>query len=152
MTRRRASRPRPHGDGGTILVLLLGFLAVLVLLVAVVVNVSAVVLAKRGVASAADGAAVSAAQALDLPALYGRGLAGGAVPLDPALAAARVDEYEAGARAGQPGLELRLARVDGGSTAVVRAARLVELPFGRLLGFEPVRVEAEARARAPVLP
>jgi hypothetical protein len=45
-----------------------------------------------------------------------------------------------------------LARIDGGTTVVVRGVRDVELPFGRVLGFRPVRVEAEARARAPVLP
>ena len=53
------TRDRPRDDDGTILVLLLGFVAVLLLRVAVVVNVSAVILAKRGVASATDGAAES---------------------------------------------------------------------------------------------
>lgn len=145
-------RPHPREDDGTILVLLLGFTAVLLLLVAVVVNVSAVILAKRGLASATDGAAVSAAQALDLDALYAGGLAGGRIPLDPGEAAARIAAYEAGARAGQPGLELRLARIDAGTTVVVQGVRSVRLPFGQVLGFRPVRVEAEARARAPVSP
>ena len=145
-------RPDPRDDSGTILVLLLGFTAVLLLMVAVVVNVSAVILAKRGVVSAADGAAVSAAQALDLDALYAGGLASGRIPLDAREAAARIASYQSGAQAGQPGLQLRLARIDGGTTVVVQGARMVELPFGRLLGFRPVRVEAEARARAPVVP
>jgi len=146
------TRPDPRDDSGTILVLLLGFVAVLLLMVAVVVNVSAVILAKRGVVSAADGAAVSAAQSLDLAALYAGGLADGRVPLDAGEAAGRVAAYEAGAQDGQPGLQLRLARIDAGTTVVVQGARTVELPFGRLLGFQPVRVEAEARARAPVSP
>ena len=145
-------RRRPEGDDGTILVLLLGFVAVLLLMVAVVVNVSAVILAKRGVASATDGAAVSAAQSLDLAALYAGGLSGGRVPVDAGEAAGRVAAYEAGAQSGQPGLQLRLARIDAGTTVVVQGVRSVELPFGRLLGFQPVRVEAEARARAPVSP
>lgn len=139
-------------DEGTVLVLLLGFTAVLLLLVAVVVNVSAVVLAKRGVVSAADGAAVSAAQSLDLEALYAGGLSTGRVPLDEGEAAARVAAYASDAQDGQPGLQLRLARVDAGTTVVVQGLRMVELPFGRILGFAPVRVEAEARARAPVVP
>ena len=145
-------RVHARGDDGTILVLLLGFTAVLLLMVAVVVNVSSVILAKRGLVSAADGAAVSAAQSLDLDALYSGGLAGGRIPLDAREAAARVAAYEAGAAAGQPGLQLRLARTDDGTTVVVQGVRMVELPFGRLLGFRPVRVEAEARARAPVAP
>jgi len=56
-------QPRLRDDEGTILLLVLGFTAVLMLMVAVVVNVSAVILAKRGLASTADGAAVSAAPA-----------------------------------------------------------------------------------------
>lgn len=70
-------RPDPRDDTGTILVLLLGFTAVLLLMVAVVVNVSSIVLAKRGVASATDGAAVAAAQELDLRVLYAVGSAHG---------------------------------------------------------------------------
>ena len=139
-------------DEGTILVLLLGFTAVLLLMVAVVVNVSAVILAKRGLASAADGAAVSAAQALDLDALYARGLDAGRIPLDTGQARARVASYEAQAVGSQPGLQLAVAISSDGTTAIVRGRREVRLPFGRLLGFRPVTVEAEARARAPVTP
>lgn len=139
---------RPSGDEGTVLVLVLGFTGILVLLVGVVVDVSAVVLAKRGVASAADGAAVSAAQALDLEAVYAGGL-GAQVPLRLSEARSRVAAYEAHARPAQPGLSLAL-RLDG-RTAVVTGARTVALPF-RLPGTESVRVSAVARARAPVLP
>ena len=139
---------RPRGDQGTVLVLVLGFHAVLVLLVGVVVDVSSVVLAKRAVAGAADGAAVSAAQALDVQALYAGGL-GGHVPLDLAGARSRVAAYEAQVRVDQPGLSLGL-RLEGG-TAVVTATRTVGLPF-RLPGAGPVRVRAVARARAPVRP
>ena len=143
-------RLHPRDDSGTILVLLLGFTAVLLLMVAVVVNVSSVILAKRGVASAADGAAIAAAQELDLSVLYADGL-GARIPLDPRLVSSRVEAYEVQARASQPGLQLQGA-VEGGTTAVVRAARVVELPFGQILGFQPVTVRAEARAQAPTVP
>jgi len=139
-------------DSGTILVLVLGFVAVLLLMVGVVVNVSVVILAKRGLVSTADGAAVAAAQSLDLAALYAGGLSEDGIPLDTGLAAQRVAEYEAVAAPAQPGLQLVLARIDDGNTVVVRGAREVSMPFGRLLGLQPVRVEAEAQARAPVLP
>ena len=143
MTRDGASR-----DEGSVLVLVLGFVGILLVLVAVVVDVSAVVLAKRGVASAADGAAVSAAQALDLGAVYGEGL-GDRIPLDAGEARARVSAYEGQAREQQPGLRLGL-RLEG-RTAVVTGSRTVRLPF-RLPGTGPVRVSAVARAQAPVSP
>jgi Flp pilus assembly protein TadG len=143
---------RRNDDEGTVLVLLLGFTAVLMLLVAVVVNVSAVILAKRGLASATDGAAVSASQSLDLDALYAAGLDAERIPLSEAEAASRVAAYEAQAAAGQPGLQLSVDVSLDGTTAIVRGVRMVELPFGRILGFQPVRVEAEARARAPTRP
>ena len=144
-------RPDPRDETGTILVLLLGFTAVLLLMVAVVVNVSSVVLAKRGVVSAADGAAVAAAQELDLSVLYARGL-GARIPLDPSKVGPRVEQYEAQARQSQPGLDLRGEVAPDGTTAIVRGVRSVRLPFGEILGFRPVRVEAEARARAPTAP
>jgi hypothetical protein len=139
---------RPRGEDGSVLVLVLGFTGILVVLVAVVVNVSAVVLAKRGVASAADGAAVSAAQSLDLAQLYAAGL-GEAIPLSGSEAVARVAAYEVRARREQPGISLAV-RVDG-RTAVVTGQRTVRLPF-RLPGTGPVQVRSVARARAPVAP
>jgi uncharacterized membrane protein len=147
-----SGRSTGRDDDGTILVLVLGFVAVLLLMVAVVVNVSVVILAKRGLVSAADGAAVTAAQSLDLETLYAGGLSEEGIPLDTGLAVQRVAEYEAVAAVGQPGLQLVLDRIDGGTTVVVRGVRPVPLPFGRMLGSRPVLVEAEAQARAPVLP
>ena len=135
-------------DDGSVLLLVIGFAGLLLVLVAVVADVSAVVLAKRNVASAADGAAVSAAQALDLDTVYDQGL-GEQLPLSAADARARVAAYEAQSRGAQPGLRLVL-RVEG-RTAVVTGARTVRLPF-RLPGTGPVRVSAVARSRAPVLP
>ena len=133
-------------DEGSVLLLVIGFAGILLTLVAVVADVSAVVLAKRSVASAADGAAVSAAQALDLDAVYDQGL-GAQLPLSAAEARDRTAAYEAQARAQQPGLRLALRLA--GSTAVVTGVRTVRLPF-RLPGTGPVRVSAVARARAPV--
>jgi Flp pilus assembly protein TadG len=138
---------RARRDDGTVLVLTLGLAGLLLLAVAVVVNVSAVVLAKRGVASAADGAAVSAAQALDEGTLYAAGL-DGEIPLSAADAAARVRVYQADAQLGQPGLQLSV-RLEG-NTAVVTGVRQVRPPFP-VLGQGEVTVTAVARARAPVV-
>lgn len=139
---------RPRGDEGSVLVLVIGFAMVLTLMVGVVVDVSAAVLARRAVASAADGAAVAAAQALDLDRLYADGLRGERLPLSPAGARQRVAAYGGQVVGAQPGL--RLAVTVEGSTATVVAARDVRLPFDRLLGRRPLRVQATARARAPV--
>lgn len=138
---------RPRGDDGTILVLTFGLVGLLLVAVAIVVDVSAVVLAKRGVASAADGAAVSAAQALSTEALYRDGL-GEALPLSAEDAGARVRQYELDAQAGQPGLRLAV-RLEG-DTAVVTGVRRVRPPFV-LFGRDEVVVTAVARARAPVV-
>ena len=140
-------RHRPSGDEGSVLVLVLGFFAILLVLVAVVADVSAVVLAKRGVGSAADGAAVAASQSLDLDELYRGGL-GAQIPLSREDAARRVAAYEVQARTQQPGLELTVAVVD--RTAIVTGTRRVRLPF-RLPGSQPVLVRSVARARAPVV-
>lgn len=141
---------RRRDDDGTVLVLVLGFTLVLMLMVGLVVNVSAAALARRSVASAADGAAVAAAQALDLERLYADGLPDGRIPLSPADAAQRVAAYAAVAAAAQPGLALSVT-VDG-STASVVAMREVRLPFSRLVGLQPLRVQAIARARSPIAP
>ena len=136
---------RPAGEGGTVLVLVLGFSVLLVLMVGVVVDVSAVVLAKRGVAGAADGAAVSAAQSLDVEQLYREG-AGAALPLRLDEARARVETYARQAAEQQPGLTL-VVRVEG-RTAVVTATRTLRLPFPVPGSTGSVRVEAVGRARA----
>ena len=139
-----------HGEQGTVLVLVIGFAMLLALMVGVVVNVSAAALARRAVAGAADGAAVAAAQALDVDALYRDGLAGDRLPLSPAGARQAVAAYGAQVAATQPWL--RLSVTVQGRTASVVAVRDVALPFGRLVGLRPLRVEATARARAPLSP
>lgn len=143
-------RRRPHGDDGTVLVLTIGLFAVLAVLVGIVVNISVVVLAKRSLASAADGAAVSAAQGLDEATFYADG-PGDGVPLSTSVVRGRVATYAAAAAAGQPGLAMS-AGVEGGTTAVVVATRTVGLPFGGWLGVDDVDLTATARAQAPLVP
>jgi Flp pilus assembly protein TadG len=140
----------PRGDDGTILLLVLGFAAVLLVLVAVVVDVSAVILAKRGAASAADGAAIAAAQQLDQSAVYANGL-DGAIPLSTDDVQRVVGTYAERAAQSQHGLQLT-AVVDGaGKTATVTAVRELGLPFGGWLGVGSVTVTAVAHARAPLV-
>lgn len=141
---------RPRGEDGTVLVLVLGLAALLLVLVGVVVDVSVTVLARRSVSSAADGAAVSAAQGLDYSAFYARG-PDGEVPLSEQAVAERVAAYRGEAAVDQPGLQMS-SGVEDGATAVVTAERAVTLPFSGWLLRDTVLVRAVARARAPLVP
>ena len=143
---------RERDDEGTILFLTLGLSVVLLLLVAVVVDVSAVILAKQGVSSAADGAALAAAQQPDRGLINSRDNALVArVPLDVGLVGDVVATYEADSRAAQPGLR-RVATVQGEDEAVVDAYRTITVPFGGWLSIGNVQVHAVARALSPVAP
>ena len=89
-----------HDDEGTVLVLILGLVSVVALLAAVVTDVSALYLQRRDLVSAADGAALAGAQAVDEATLYTEGLpASGPLPLDEEAARAVVHEYLADAGA-----------------------------------------------------
>jgi uncharacterized membrane protein len=141
---------RPQGDDGTILLLVLGFAALLLVLVAIVADVSVAILAKRGAASAADGAAIAAAQQLDQEAVYANGL-DGAIPLSPDAVQSVVGTYNLRAAEAQKGLLLSADLDQTQTTATVVATRKVRLPFSGWLGIGEVTVTAVAHARAPLL-
>lgn len=161
MTRRPDDRPTccpqrcpqrcPAGDGGTVLVLLLGLTVVLLALTAVVVDVSQVILAKRALASATDGAAAAAAQQLDAPLIRRDGL-GAATRLDPDLVSAAVADYARQAAADQPGIVLRgEVSPDDPTTATVTGTRTVRLALVGWLGVDPlVQIEARTAVRSPI--
>jgi Flp pilus assembly protein TadG len=139
-------------DEGTILLLTCGLAVVLMALVVVVIDVSVVVLAKRGVANAADGAALVAAQQPDQAVLNDPGRRDALaelLPLDRVQVAAVTARYQRDAAASQPGLLLSADVVDG-TEAVVRARRVVTLPFVSWFGVKTVVVEATGRASSPV--
>ncbi|MDP9102345.1 MAG: pilus assembly protein TadG-related protein [Actinomycetota bacterium] len=138
-------------EDGSVTVLVLGLAGVLLAMVAVVVDVSAVILAKRAVASAADGAASLAAQQADEGAIRRDGV-GTAVRLDPTLVAQSVADYEVRADRDQPGLQLRVTVAPGDlATATVTATRTVRLPFVGWLGVNPdVAVRAVSTIRSGV--
>lgn len=135
---------RPRGDRGSLTVLTIGFTALAVLMLLVVVDLSVVFLARRDLVSLADGAAVSAAQRIDLAAFYA-GAGAEAVPIDP-------DQVEdAVAAFAEPGVRLEVVEVlPGGDRVRVVVSREVELPLGGLPGVQRVTVRAEAVARAPL--
>jgi Flp pilus assembly protein TadG len=141
-----------RGDEGTILLLTCGLAVVLMALVVVVIDVSVVVLAKRGVANAADGAALVAAQQPDHAVLndpHRRDALAERLPLDQVLVAEVTARYQRDAATTQPGLLLSSEVVDG-TEAVIRARRVVALPFVGWFGVRSVVVEATGRASSPV--
>ncbi|MGB8651397.1 MAG: pilus assembly protein TadG-related protein [Mycobacteriales bacterium] len=143
---------RRGGDEGSVLLLTLGLSVVLLVMVAVVVDLSVVVLAKRAVASAADGAAVAAAQQPDRAALEADPDAlASRLPLDPQRVVEVVASYQADTRDAQPGLVLTASvGAADDSLVVVDGTRTVQLPFVGWLGVGQVQVHAVARARSPV--
>jgi uncharacterized membrane protein len=156
LTRRR----RP--ESGQITLLLIGYVAVALVLVVVGIDVSAVFLARRALSSAADAAAIAAAQAIDRQAVYGGGLdgCGGSLPVDAAEARARAAAVLADG-ADVLGHAFRSVAppdvVVGAGTVSVRLAGRAKVPFGRLLavlapGHEDgtVEVDVTAHARSPL--
>lgn len=132
------------------------------MLVVVGIDVSTVFLARRALASAADAAALSAAQQLDRSVIYA-GAGGGCgelLPIDPAAAAqaaaARVDDELAGLRQTFAVVDPPQASLTGG-TVTVRMSGEVAVPFGKVLALlDPrhadgrVHVEVSSSAQSPV--
>lgn len=146
--------PRRRDEEGTILLLTCGLAVVLMALVVVVIDVSVVILAKRGVSSAADGAALVAAQQPDHAALNDprqRDVLDAFLPLDRFAVIDVVARYQREAAASQPTLTMSADVVDG-TEAVVFARRTVRLPFVSWFGVQQFVVESTGRARSPVSP
>jgi uncharacterized membrane protein len=130
---------REKSDEGTILLLTLGCVAIALMLVVVVVDASAVFLARRSLASEADGASVAAAQAVSKPQVYANG-AGARLPL------AEVQAAVAGYAGADQSLQASVEHGADGDTVVVTGHRGVSLPFVGFLGVGPVTVTATSRA------
>jgi hypothetical protein len=149
-------------ERGSITVLIIGFTAIAMALIVAGVDISKVFLAERALSSAADAAAVDAAQGVDTDRVYdGPDLrCGEALPLDPARAAAMARE-SVGERS--PDLARSFKQLDPpdatveGRTVTVAMRGEVRVPFGRLLKFlgianddGAVPVRASAHAASPV--
>jgi hypothetical protein len=149
-------------DGGALTLLIIGFVLVAGALVAASVDASKLFLARRALSSAADAAALAAAQAVDRAAVYGPG-GGGCdrlLPLDPDRAARAV----AATLDDAPDLRRVFVTVDdpqttvAGRTVSVRLAADVALPLARVVGLVATGVRAgqvhiavTAHAQAPLV-
>ncbi|MGH3744653.1 MAG: pilus assembly protein TadG-related protein [Mycobacteriales bacterium] len=128
-------------DGGTILILTLGFLLIAMSLAFAVVDASAVFLDRRDLAAAADGAALAAVQDIDVAAVYAHG-AHGDLPLDAAGVDRAVRRFATANYPADrfPGWHFA-GEVSGPDTVVVHATRVVHLPV-----YGTVTVTADASA------
>ncbi|MGF7235167.1 MAG: pilus assembly protein TadG-related protein [Frankia sp.] len=140
--------PAGRDDGGTILILTLGYVMLALMLIVVVVDVSALYLARRGLAATADGAALAAAQQIDEPAVYQTTGAVTDLPLgDVEQSVARYS-----AQADPTGDTTLRAVLTNPTTVHVDGARTVTLPLVGLFGIGSVTVRASADAQAAVRP
>ena len=135
------------------MLLIIGFTMIALLLVTVVVDVSRAFLVQRALGAAADGAAVSAAGAVDETAVYTGGVGAG-LPLDPEGANGRVAAYVAAGDLTSrfEGFETSQVSV-AGDTVTVTFSSMVRLPFQRVVPGryrDGVEVIVTATARSPV--
>jgi uncharacterized membrane protein len=144
-------RLRERDESGQLLLLVLVYALIAAAIVMVVTDVSKVYLAKRALASTADGAALAAAQAIDRGAFYRQG-ASGELRLDPTAAEAAIRSY-----AERNNLSARFADLtfdqpqvsDSGRTVRVRVHCRVVLPFTGTFtgGTRSIDVDAQASAQ-----
>lgn len=155
--------PRPEtADNGSILVLVIGYTAIGAVLMVVGIDLSSVFLARRALSSAADSAALAAAQGIDRQQVYdGPGpRCGQSLPLSRGRA---VDLAVAAFAADQPGLHHAFRSVVGpdvavaGGTVAVTVSGEVRLPFAKVVAWlDPgshggaVEVSATSHASSPV--
>ncbi|AEH08628.1 MULTISPECIES: pilus assembly protein TadG-related protein [Protofrankia] len=145
---RRGSEVRHSRDEGSILVLTLGYVLAALMLAIVVTDVSAVYLARRSLASAADGAALAAAQSIDETAIYTA--TGNLQRLPLAEVAATVAQYQSDA---DPSGRMALtAQLVDPATVRVTGTRTVTLPVVAILGIGPLTITASADAQSLVRP
>ena len=148
----RVRAVRESGDCGQLLLLVLAYTVIAALLVTVVVDVSQVFLQRRALVAAADGAALSAANAPDLDAVYAG--AGDSLPLSRRGAEGAVQQYARDAELADRFDDFEIVGVEtDGVTVTVTLGVQVSLPLvnvitERLAGGYPLR--AVARARSPL--
>lgn len=151
-----ADRRSWKADDGQLTLLIIVYTLIAAAMVVVAVDASAFFLTQRGLSGVADGAAVSAAQALDEEALYA-GRADDDLPLESGgvrlAVAGYLDDHAIATT--YPTLRVADASTDG-ETVTVTLTYDKKLPFltlvSSLTGAFPngmVRVEVTARARSP---
>ncbi|QWC83939.1 hypothetical protein KLP28_09885 [Nocardioidaceae bacterium] len=140
-----AARGRAADERGQVTVLVVGFFLVVATLVAVVVDASAAYLQRQRLANLADGAALAAADAVDLDTLYAQGV-GESLPLSDAAAQQQVGAYLARAATDVEGLDWTVSAT--GDEVTVQVSGMLDLPLGVPGVADSVRVTATGAAQA----
>lgn len=147
--RQRAALAR--GDDGQLLLLVLVYTLIAGLMVTAVVNLSKAYLYRRALLSAADGAALAAANEPDLRRIYTG--TGASLPLSEEGAAEAVRRYVRQADLADRFEGFRVVDVTtDGETVTVTLGAVVRMPFANLLSdrlLSGYPVDATARARSP---
>ncbi len=135
-------------DEGSVLIYALGGVLLVLAVVLVLADTSSLFMRRAALLTVADGAAVAAANAVDLPAIYETGVTD-VLALDPdqarSLAQASVDAVDDARLA-----DVRLDSVEvtqDGVTVLVSAA--VPAPLSGITGSRAVRIRARASAALP---
>ena len=149
----RPGRDGGGGDDGRILLLAVVYTMICLLLVSVVVSVSAAHLERKRLLSLADAAALDAADALDVAALYEGDAAADAVPLTDASVRASVQDYLASSPAAEQMRGLRVAEptgvADGGAVVTLEAVARPPMVSVVTAAFsDGVRLRVSVTARA----
>lgn len=140
-------------DDGQLLPLILVYTLIAAVLVGIVVDTSRAFLHRRALAAAADAAASSGANALDLGAFYAQAGQGERLPLGGVDVETAVQTYIADAGLAGRFEQLTAVSSTDGETVTVTFTARVDLPFD-VLSLAPggAPVEVRANARSPYLP
>jgi Flp pilus assembly protein TadG len=140
-------------DDGQLLPLILVYTLIAAVLVGIVVDTSRAFLHRRSLAAAADAAASTGANALDVEEFYARPGQGAQLPLGAADVETAVQTYIADAGLAGRFEQLTAATRTDGQTVTVTLTARVTLPFDALsLAPGGAPVEVSATARSPYLP
>ena len=137
---------RARKDNGSILVFGIGLAVIALMITTLAINIASLWVTRNVLDGIADGAALSAAQAIDIDGIYQEGL-GGSLKLDETLARIRVMEYVRVAEAAKQVEEFSVKSVIISGTSVeVTLQGIPKLPFGYLLPIAAPIVVSSAKA------
>lgn len=138
-------------DSGQVGVLILGYVVLALLVITVIAAASSVYLGHKKLLSAADGAALAAADTFSLAQVQGSGGYAPVALLDSGRVTAQVQRYLEQSRAGEATPSLRIEPETGtpdGRTARVVLSGVVHPPIVNFLVPNGIRITAESDARA----
>lgn len=150
-TAARGTGDPANGEAGQVGVLIIGYVLLALLVITVVAGASSVYLGHKKLLSAADGAALAAADTFSLAQVQGSEGSAPAAVLDAASVTAEVQRYLQDSRAGDRIESLQVLPETGapdGRTARVVLAGVVHPPIVNFLIPDGIRITATSEARA----